>query len=216
MTCSPMLFVFGAGAEVDAGVSVVVPMLLALHRNKFVSHRARIERQPVNVADRPQARRQFRFDVEFEQRGHLAVAVLLDYICALVPLNKIVHLARERIRPYPEIIRFYAMLVRQLIPRLDDCPVRGSISQDANLGIAPSCQLGAWNKRPRGLKLLVKALHVAFKIIGTLAILRFLVVSAAAREVCGGGMIGAGQRTIADAISIDIFVARKPASLGNV
>jgi len=42
-----------------------------------VGHGAAVDRQPVNMADRPQTRSQFRLDVKLEQAGHLRVAVFV-------------------------------------------------------------------------------------------------------------------------------------------
>jgi hypothetical protein len=56
------------------------------------------------MADRSQARSQLRLDIEFEQASHLPVAILLDHIDSIVPLNEFVHLAGKGIRPQAEII----------------------------------------------------------------------------------------------------------------
>ena len=52
---------------------------------------------------------------------------------------------------------------------------------------------------------------MSFEVVGTFAVLGFLVVPAAAGKVGRGGMIGAGQRAVADAISVNVLVAGKAA-----
>src|SRR5208337_4176174 len=116
--------------------SVVLPMLLPPNHHELVSYGPRVDRQSVDMANRPQTRRQFRLDVELQQAGHLPVAVLLHDISAVVPLNKIVHLAREWICQHPKIIRFQFVLARQLIARLDDRPVGRAIRNNADLRLA--------------------------------------------------------------------------------
>ncbi len=74
---------------------------------------------------------------------------------------------------------------------------------------------GARNEGARGFELAIQALHVVFVIVGALAVVGFVVVAAAAREVGGGGMIGAGQRAVADAVAIKIFVAGESAEFGR-
>ena len=71
--------------------------------------------------------------------------------------------------------------------------------------------LGARNEGARGFELAVQALHVVFEIVGALAVLGFFVVAAAAREVGRRGMNGSGQRAVADAVSVDVFVAGESA-----
>src|ERR1700721_2142919 len=176
-----MRFVFGAG--VGAGVFVVVvPTLLALHHHQPLSYRARIDRQSMNMANRSQTRNQLRIDIELEQAGHLPVAILFDDIYPLVLFNKFVYLARKGIGTQAQIVSLEPVLFRQLIARFDDRPVRTAECNNANLRFAAACQLWPRNIRPRGLKLLIDALHVAFKIIRTLAILRSLIVPTAARK----------------------------------
>src|ERR1035437_148162 len=193
-TCSPMRLVFGVagGVGVVTGVLVgVFPMLLALHHHEFVSHGIRVDGQSVDMANRAQTRRQFRFDVELEQASHLPVAVLLHHIHALVPLNEVVNLARKRIRPHPKIIRFQLVLFKQLIARFDDRPVRRAISDDADLRRSAARHFRTRNERPGSLELLVDPFHVAFEIVRTLAVLRLLIVAAAARKISRCGMIRA-------------------------
>ena len=50
-----------------------------------------------------------------------------------------------------------------------------------------------------------------FEVVGPLAVLRFLVVAAAAREVRRRRMVGAGQRAVADAVAVHVLVAGEPA-----
>ena len=50
-----------------------------------------------------------------------------------------------------------------------------------------------------------------FEVVGAFAVLRFFVVSAAAREIGGRRMIGARQSAVADAVAVDVFVAGESA-----
>src|SRR5215472_19258507 len=90
-----MRFVLGAG------VLGVVDILLALHRHDFVGDRAGVERQPVNVSDTAQPRCEFGAYVELQQAQHLRIAILFDHVEAVMLLNELVNLARERIRLQP-------------------------------------------------------------------------------------------------------------------
>src|SRR6201982_3645989 len=67
MTDSPMRLIFGAG------LVGVVDILLALHGHDFVSYRARIERQAVNMTDAQQPCYQLRPNVELQQAQHLRI-----------------------------------------------------------------------------------------------------------------------------------------------
>jgi len=64
-----------------------------------------------------------------------------------------------------------------------------------------------------GLELVREAIHVVDVIVLALAVLGLVVVAAAAREIGRGRMIGAGERAIADAIAVQIPVARETAQL---
>ena len=60
-------------------------------------------------------------------------------------------------------------------------------------------------------ELVRQAIHVVDVIVLALGVLGLVVVAAAAREVGRGGVIGAGQRAVADAVAIHILVAREAA-----
>ena len=80
---------------------------------------------------------------------HLAVAVLVDDVHALVRGDELVHLAREGIRPQPQVIGLHAVLVLQLVERLDQRVVRGAVGDDADLVAFVAHQLGPRNQRAR-------------------------------------------------------------------
>src|SRR5260221_12557691 len=100
--------------------------------------------------------------------------------------------------------------------RLGDWPVRRAISNNADFRLAICQHFRLRNKRSGGLKLLVDPFHVAFEIVGTLAVLSLFVVAAAARKIRRCGMLRAWQRAIADAITIHVFVAGEPTRLLDV
>ena len=70
---------------------------------------------------------------------------------------------------------------------------------------------GAGTMLARRLPLPVQPVQVVDVIFRTLGVLRFLVVSAAARKPCRIGVLGSGQRAIADAVSVHILIAGKAA-----
>src|SRR5215470_10291760 len=119
-----MRFVFGAG------VLGVVDILLALHRHDFVGDRARIKRQPVNVRDAAQPGREFYAYVELQQAQHLRIAVLFDHVDAVMLLNELVNLPRERIRLQAQVVGLEVVLLAKLVAALDDRPVRRTVGQD--------------------------------------------------------------------------------------
>ena len=61
------------------------------------------------------------------------------------------------------------------------------------LALLPLVISGRGTKERRGFELAVQALHVVLEVVGALAVLGFLVVAAAAREVGGCGMIVPGS-----------------------
>src|SRR5215470_13375217 len=83
--------------------------------------------------------------------------------------------------------------------------MRSSIGDDADLD-ALRDQLRTRHKRARRLELAVDTLHVVLEVVGTFAVLRLLVVSAAAREVGGGRVLRTRKGAIGYAVAIHIFV----------
>src|ERR1700685_4678670 len=207
-TLRPMRLVFGPGAELGSAVGVVT-MLFALHAAEFVGDGARIERQSVEVRQTAQARGKLRFQIEFEQTEHLCVAVLFDYINAVVLLNEIVHLARERIRAKAQVIGFDVIFVAQLVAAFGDGPMRRAITENSDARVVPFCNFRTRNEGTSGFECAIQSLHVVGVVVGALAVRRFLVVPAAARKIRCGRMCGARQRAIADTVSVHIFVAGK-------
>ena len=74
------------------------------------------------MCDASQTSNQFRINVELQQAKHLGVAILLHHINSLVLLDKIVHLAGERIGPQPQVIRFSFIFFTQLIAAIRSGP----------------------------------------------------------------------------------------------
>src|SRR5215469_1085191 len=200
----PMRLVLGAGAV------GVVAILLALHGHEFVGHRARVERQAVDMRDAAQASGQRGLDVELEQAEHLGVAVLLDDVDGVVLLDEVVHLAGEGVGANAQVVGLDPVLVAQLVAALDESPVRGAVADDADLRFS-GVDFRARHEGARGFELAVQPLHVVLEVIGALAVLGPLVVSAAAREVGGGRVIGPGESAVPDAITVNVFVAGESA-----
>ena len=61
------------------------------------------------------------------------------------------------------------------------------------------------------LKLVGEAVHVIHVVVFALGVLRVLIVAAAAGEVAGLGVIGAGERAVAHAVAIHVQVTGEPA-----
>src|SRR5215475_4313494 len=138
ITERPMRLILGAG------VLGVVAILLALHRHDLVGYRARIERQPVNMADAAQPCYQFGPHIELQQGEHLRVPILLDDVYAIVLLNELVDFACEWVRLEAQIVSFALVFFAELIAALNDCPVRGSVRDDSDLRL-----IGRDDFRPR-------------------------------------------------------------------
>src|ERR1700680_1510677 len=116
------------------------------------------------------------------------------------------HCASERIRSEPQVVGFDGIFVPELIAALSNAPVRGSVTDDSNSCMIAFGNLGPRHERTGGFELAVQPLHVVFEIVGALAVLGSLVVSAATREVGRRGMNRSGQRAVADAVPVHIFV----------
>ena len=89
--------------------------------------------------------------------------------------------------------------------------MRGAVGDDADFVAVVAHDLRPRNQRARGFELVRQAVHVVGVIVRTLAVLRLLVVSAAAREPCRSGMVGSRQGAIADAVAVHVLVAREAA-----
>src|SRR5512147_1958267 len=66
------------------------------------------------------------------------------------------------------------------------------------------------------IELLRQPVNVLNVILGALAILGLLVMTAAAREVCRRGMIGSRQRAIPDSIAVHVLVSGEAAEAFQV
>ena len=104
------------------------------------------------MRDAAQPRNKFRFQVEFEQAEHLRVTILLHNVDALMLLDEFVHFARERIGPQPQVIGFDLVFIPQLIAAFGDSPMRGSITDNADLRVIAFGDFRPGNERARRLK----------------------------------------------------------------
>src|SRR5262249_20417357 len=126
-------------------------------------------------------------------------------------LYKLVHIAIERKRPQPEVIRTDLVLLGKLIAAFADRIVAGSESNNPDLRGAIRNRLRLGHQTAGRLELAGKPLHIVVIIVRPLAVLRLLVVSAAACKVGGCRMIRSGQGAVWNGIAIHIFIARKSA-----
>src|SRR5476649_289940 len=85
--------------------------------------------------------------------------------------------------------------------------MRRAVADDPDFRFSVRIYFRAWHERSCSLEFTIEAFHVAFEVVSAFAVLRFLVMSAAAGEVGGGVMVGAGQSAVADAVAVDVFVA---------
>src|SRR5215469_18957325 len=130
-------------------------------------------------------------------------------------LDEVVHLAGEGVSANAQVVGFDAVLVAQLVAALDESPVRGAVADNADFR-SSGVDFRARHKGASGFELAVQPLHVVLEVVGALAVLGPLVVSAAAREVGRGRMIGAGESAVSDAITVNVFVARESAEAVEV
>ena len=145
----------------------------------------------------------------------MRVAILFDDVDAIMLLDEFVDLAGERIGAQAEIVGLDRVFVAKLIAALGYAPMGSAVGDDSDFRIRPFENFWTRNEGARGFKLAVEALHVVFVIVGALAVIGFVVVSAAASEVGSGGMLGAGQSAVADAVAIEISVAGEAAEFGE-
>src|SRR5271155_2860466 len=96
-------------------------------------------------------------------------------------------------RTQSKIVRSDVELFGHLVAGFAKGEIGCSIGDDADLRCAVGNDLRLGHKSARGVELAVKALEVVLVIVRTLAVLRFLVVSSTAGEVCGFGMQCARQ-----------------------
>src|SRR5882762_703993 len=121
---SPMMLTFPA-------IRFSSPIYLLLLQ-QFRRQRAAVDRQPVIVLDAPQLRDLLRVAFELDQAPHLPVAVLIDDVDAIVRVDEVEQLLRERVAAQPEVGRIELLLVLQLVARLDQRPVRRAVVDDAD------------------------------------------------------------------------------------
>jgi len=124
---------------------------------------------------------------------HLRVAVLIDNVDPLVRSDEIVHFAIERIGTQAEIVDAHSVLGLQLIEGLDHRVVRGSIGDDADLVAVVAHDFRLGNQGARVFELARQTVHVVGVVVGTLAVLRLFVMTAAARKPRRARMIGPGN-----------------------
>src|SRR5437879_5703641 len=100
-------------------------------------------------------------------------------------LDEFVHLAGERISAQTQVVGLDAVFVAQLVAALGDAPVRGAVADDSDLCVLAAGDLGPGDEGSRSLKLAVQTLHIVFKVVSALAVLRPFVVPAPARKISG-------------------------------
>src|SRR5688572_9943318 len=160
-----------------------VPLRRALLRQQAFRDAARVDRQAAVVADAAQSRRQRRIAFHRQQLEHLAVAVLVDDVHALVLPDELLDGRRERERAQAQIRRVEAAFFLQLIAGLLHRKVARAIRDDADLGALYGLDDRLRHVRPGRLGLLAQAIHVGDVVVGPLAVLRHRVVAGSAREV---------------------------------
>src|SRR5262249_48006032 len=138
------------------------------------------------------------------------IAVLLHDVHALVTLDKLVNLACEWIGPQAQVVGLQHVFLAKLITTLNDGPVAAAKGDNPNTG-AIAHDLGRRSRGTHAFELVRQPVHVPLIIVRTLAVLRLLVVPAAAREVRRRGMIGSWQGAVADAVAVNVLVARESA-----
>src|SRR6185437_9322372 len=107
--------------------------LLALLRNDSVGDGARVNRQPVVMDHAAQLRYLFCGDIELDELEHLCVAILLHHVNAIMIFDEVVHVLSEGISTQAQIISSDVVFRKQLVARLSQRPVRGAVSNDADL-----------------------------------------------------------------------------------
>src|SRR5580704_5438768 len=87
--------------------------------------------------------------------------------------------------------------------------MRGSVGDDANLVALVMHEFRSWNQSARRLELTRQPVHVIGVVVGALAVLALLIVTAAAGKPRSAGMFRARQRAIRNGVAVYVLVARE-------
>src|SRR6188768_1133287 len=116
-------------------------------------HRPPVERQPGVVQYAPKLAELSGCALHLEQRHHLRVAILLDQVDTVAPIDELRDLRRERKRAQTQVRRVELGLVPELIARFDDGPVRRSVGDEADATLADYLDFRLRHERPGCLEL---------------------------------------------------------------
>ncbi len=175
-----------------------------------VTERASMGKSVV-VADAAQSGDVRHRNVKLQQLQHLAVAVLVDDVHALVRGDELMGFGRKRIGAQAQVISLYAVLRLQLIERLDQSVMRCAVSDDADFVAVVAHDFRLGNQRACGVELARQTVHVVGVVVRPLAVSGRLIMPAAAREPRCLGMIGARKSPVTDGIAVHVFVASETA-----
>src|SRR5271157_6559847 len=107
-------------------------LVLSLLGSNFLGDGTRVKGQAVVVADAAQLRNLLRARFQPQQAQHLAVAVLIHDIYALVTINKLMNFRSKGESPQAAIAGVDIMLAPQLVKAFLDGPVAGAVGDDAH------------------------------------------------------------------------------------
>src|SRR5262249_1007879 len=147
-----------------------------------------------------------RIQIELQEAHHLSIAVLLNHIDPLVLCYEVVYLAAKWKRSNAQIVSTNLVLLLQLVAALAHSEIAAPVGNNTQLLAAIRDNFRTRRVRPPRFKLAVQALRVVLIVVGTLAVLRLLVVSRAAREISCRRVLCTRQRTIRNSVLIDVLV----------
>src|ERR1035441_7302720 len=119
-------------ADGVGGTVAVAMLVLCLLGNYLVSYGTRVERRTVIVAKAAELRNLLGAAFQPEQAKHLAVAVLIHDVDALVAVYEIMNFRRKGIRSQTAIAGVDILFKPQLLQALHQCPVTGAVGDDAD------------------------------------------------------------------------------------
>ena len=142
---------------------------------------------------------------EPNQIAHLAIAILLDDVHAIVIGDEALHIIREWERSKAKIARLDVALAPKLMTRFLEREISGAKGDESDL--CPSAHINdrLRNEFARGLVLFRQPVDRRFVVFGTLRVARHRIVARTSCEV--RRRIGAGNRAPRNPIVIDIDVA---------
>src|SRR5438132_1329695 len=101
--------------------------LLGLLGNDCIGNGASVNGQSVVVAYAAQLYDLLRWQIEFEQFQHLSIAILLDYINAVMALYEFLYFRAERVSSKAQVINLNLGLSAQLVACFQHRPMRSAI-----------------------------------------------------------------------------------------